>query len=203
MCRLPLYLRALQLAAEEGRALVSSQDIAEAAGTNAAQVRKDLSHLGELGTRGLGYDVAALAAHITRELGVERERKVIIVGYGRLGGAMLNYISSFERGFAVVAVVDADPAKVGTEVAGMIVTPVAELEQAVRASGAEVAVVSTPPAVAQQVAERLCRAGIRAVLNFAPVSLELPCEARVRQVDLSAELQVLTYHLEHDGRRGA
>ena len=195
--RLPVYLRALERVCESGATVVSSEEIAKLCGTNAAQVRKDLSFLGELGTRGLGYDPRSLADHIAQALGLTKPRKVVIVGFGRLGGALSSYIGLIGRGFEVVAVVDSDPAKVGTVVGGLTVAPVGDLERVVRETGAEIAVVTTPPDVAQHVAEQICRAGIRAVLNFAPVQLELRCDVKVRQVDLSVGMQVLSYHLEH------
>ena len=126
--RLPIYLRCLNQARAVGIAVVNSLQLAQMAGTNAAQVRKDLSYLGELGTRGIGYDVEALIAHISGELGLTASRRVAIVGFGRLGGSLLGYSGFSERGFDIVAVFDADPAKIGTSVGGVRVRSIDELE---------------------------------------------------------------------------
>lgn len=195
--RLPVYLRALASARADGLTVVSSQAIAARARTNAAQVRRDLSYLGELGTRGLGYGVEALADHITRALGLTVPRRVAIIGYGRLGGALLRYLRDPERGFRVVAVVDSDPAKTGSRVGGLMISSDADLDRALRESRAEIAVITTPAAVASGIADRVCEAGVKAILNFAPVSLTVPDDVKVRQVDLTVGMQVLSYHLEH------
>jgi redox-sensing transcriptional repressor len=177
IARLPLYLRALLEARSLHMPVISSEGIAGMAGTNAAQVRKDLSHLGELGTRGIGYDVDTLAAHIAGRLGLDQRRRVAIVGVGRLGGALLGYGGFAERGFDLVAAFDTDPALVGKRVGEVTVA------------------IATPSASAQAVASRAVAVGVRAILLFAPVSIELPDDVAVRQVDLSVEMQVLSFHL--------
>jgi redox-sensing transcriptional repressor len=200
--RLPIYLRCLVQARTIGMRLINSLQLAQMAGTNAAQVRKDLSCLGELGTRGLGYDVGALTAHITEVLGLGEKRRVAIVGFGRLGGALLGYRGFADRGFDIVAVFDADPAKVGTRVdrrgevsSGLTVGSVERLEADLRDLRVEIVILTTPADVAQAMAERVAAADVRAVLNFTPVRLELPPAVRVRPVDLSVELQVLSFYL--------
>jgi redox-sensing transcriptional repressor len=195
--RLPAYLRYLSQASKDGIRVVSSSMIALSAGTNAAQVRKDLSFLGALGTRGRGYDPVVLAAHLTGLMGLRRPRRVAIVGYGRLGGALLNYLGQTERGFRVVALIDVDPGKVGTSVAGLAVSPLDDLEKVLVAGRVEVVMLTTPAPAAQATAERIARAGITAVLNFAPTVLDLPRDVAVRNVDLSAEMQVLAFRLEN------
>lgn len=195
--RLPIYLRCLLQAQALNMPVVNSLGLAQMAGTNAAQVRKDLSYLGELGTRGIGYDVEALIAHISHVLGVSETRRVAIVGFGRLGSALLGYRGFEERGFDVVGVFDADPAKVGTPVAGTVVRSMDELEEGLRTLEVEVVLLTVPAEVAQDVADRIVAAGVRAILNFAPVRLEVPDDVKVRPVDLSVELQVLSFHLAH------
>jgi redox-sensing transcriptional repressor len=200
--RLPIYLRCLVQARAIGMKLVNSLQLAQMAGTNAAQVRKDLSYLGELGTRGLGYGVGALIMHVSEVLGLSESRRVAIVGFGRLGGALLGYQGFSDHGFDIVAVFDADPAKVGNRVDrrgpvpdGLCVRPVDRLEDDLRDLGVGIVILTTPAECAQATAERIAASGVRAVLNFTPVRLELPAEVRVRPVDLSVELQVLSFYL--------
>lgn len=193
--RLPIYLRCLVQAASLNMPVINSLGLAQMAGTNAAQVRKDLSYLGELGTRGIGYDVESLIAHISRELGLTAARRVAVVGFGRLGSALLGYGGFAEKGFEVASVFDDDPAKVGTEVAGMTVRAAAGLESALAEDGVQIVVITTPPESAQAIADRVVGAGVKAILNFAPVTLDVPEDVRVRQVDLGVELQVLSFHL--------
>jgi redox-sensing transcriptional repressor len=193
--RLPIYLRCLMRAQEMNMPVINSVGIAEMAGSNAAQVRKDLSYLGELGTRGIGYDVESLIAHISRWLGLVTDRRCAIVGFGRLGSALLGYGGFGERGFAVVAVFDDDPGKVGTMANGIAVTATADLESCLHDLLVDIVILTTPAAVAQEVAERAVAGGVKAILNFAPVRLELPTDVAVRQVDLSTELQILSFHL--------
>lgn len=193
--RLPMYLRCLLEAQSQRMPLVNSQILADMCGTNAAQVRKDFSYLGELGTRGIGYDVNALVAHISSVLGITERRRAILVGYGRFGSALLGYPGFAERGFEIVAVLDADPAKVGAQADGVTVADVADLEDVVVGSGAEIAILATPANATQAIADRLVGAGIRGILNLAPVRLSVPEGVAVRQVCLSTELQVLSFHL--------
>jgi len=193
--RLPIYLRCLVQAASLNMPVINSLGLAQMAGTNAAQVRKDLSYLGELGTRGIGYDVEALIAHISGELGLTASRRVAIVGFGRLGGSLLGYSGFSERGFDIVAVFDADPAKIGTSVGGVRVRSIDELESGLAEEAIEIVLLTTPADVAQAVADRVVAAGVCAILNFAPVTLDVPDGVKVRPVDLSVELQVLSFHL--------
>jgi redox-sensing transcriptional repressor len=198
--RLPIYLRCLLRAQEMRMPVINSLGIAEMAGTNAAQVRKDLSYLGELGTRGIGYDVEAMVAHISRWLGLTADRRTAIVGFGRLGSALLGYGGFGERGFSVVAVFDADPEKIGTRPLGIEVVDIERLEETLEELLVDIVMLATPVAAAQEVAERCVAGGVNAILNFAPVRLELPADVAVRQVDLSTELQILSFHLA--GQRG-
>ncbi len=194
--RLPLYLRCLTEAKQQGVQILSSKDLAELAGGNAAQVRKDLSYLGEFGIRGIGYEVDGLIQHISRWLGLTRQHNVAIVGMGRLGPALLGYAGFTEKGFRVAAVFDQDPAKVGSTLEGLAVQDISQLKETVRDCDIEIAIIATPAVAAQRVANMLVSAGIKALLNFAPVHLEVPEEVSCRQVDLSVELQILCFHLE-------
>ena len=196
MARLPVYLRVLS-DADEGT--ISSDHLALRAGVNAAQVRKDLSHLGSYGTRGVGYDVAYLVRQISRELGLTVERRAAIVGVGNLGRALVPYGGFAARGFRVVAAFDADPTKVGQRIAHLRIRDIEEIAEAVPAERVDVAVLTTPAAVAQQVTERLVAAGVNSILNFAPVRLQAPEGVAVRQVDLGVELQILSYYGLHAG----
>ena len=194
MARLPLYLRALGMLGDEGAATVSSEELAGAAGVNSATLRKDLSYLGSYGTRGVGYDVEYLVYQISRELGLTQDWPVVIVGLGHLGHALANYGGFASRGFAIRALVDADPRIVGTTVAGVVVEPIAALERVVSERAIAIGLISTPAAVAQQVCDRLVAAGVSSILNFAPTVLVVPPEVEVRKVDLSIELQILAFH---------
>lgn len=194
VARLPLYLRALATLAEAGADTVSSDELAEAAGVNSAKVRKDLSHLGSYGTRGVGYAVDQLMESISRELGLTERRAVVIVGIGNLGHALAGYGGFASRGFRVAGLVDADPRRVGEDVGGLAVQPLARLEELIRREEVSIAVIATPAQAAQQVCDRLVAAGITGILNFAPVVLAVPDGVDVRKVDLSVELQILSFH---------
>jgi redox-sensing transcriptional repressor len=192
--RLPIYLRALVEIAESGLPTVSSDALAEATGVNSAKVRKDLSHLGSYGTRGVGYDVAYLVHQIRRELGLTQHWPIVIVGIGNLGHALANYRGFAERGFRTAALVDADPSKVGEMIAGLAVRPIEDLAGIVRETAAMIGVIATPASAAQPVADALVAAGIRSILNFAPAPLVVPDGVSVRKVDLAVEMQILTYY---------
>jgi redox-sensing transcriptional repressor len=192
--RLPVYLQALTTLAEDGVATVSSEELATAAGVGSAKLRKDLSHLGSYGTRGVGYDVQYLVYQISRELGLTQDWRVVIVGVGNLGHALANYGGFTSRGFTVVALVDADPKVVGETVAGLPVLPLGELDAVVRELRVQIGVVATPGPVAQEVCDRLVSAGVTGVLNFAPCVLTVPDGVMVRRVDLATELQILAFH---------
>ena len=192
--RLPIYLRALVEIAESGLPTVSSDALAEATGVNSAKVRKDLSHLGSYGTRGVGYDVAYLVHQIRRELGLTQHWPIVIVGIGNLGHALANYRGFAERGFRTAALVDADPSKVGEVIAGLAVRPFEDLADIVRQTDAMIGVIATPASAAQPVADALVTAGIRSILNFAPAPLVVPDGVSVRKVDLAVEMQILTYY---------
>jgi redox-sensing transcriptional repressor len=194
VARLPIYLRALTILAEDGTATVSSEELAALAGVNSAKLRKDLSHLGSYGVRGVGYEVAYLVYQISRELGLTQDWPVAVVGIGNLGHALANYGGFASRGFSVVALFDQDANVVGESVAGITVSHLDDLETVVRDTGVAIGVVATPAVAAQEVCDRLVAAGVRSVLNFAPCVLSVPAGVDVRKVDLSTELQILAFH---------
>jgi redox-sensing transcriptional repressor len=194
VARLPGYLRALTSLAREGTVSVSSEELAAAAGVSSAMLRKDLSHLGSYGVRGVGYDVERLASEITSALGLTQDWPVAIVGMGNLGRALAAYRGFAERGFRVIALLDGDPRVVGDEVAGQVVRPMTDLPALVSDDGLAIGVIATPPEGAQQACDDLVEAGVRSVLNFAPAVLAVPDGVVVRKVDLSTELQILAFH---------
>jgi redox-sensing transcriptional repressor len=199
VARLPVYLRSLVELTESRVATVSSERLAELAGVNAAKVRKDLSHLGSYGTRGVGYDVEYLLYQVSRQLGLTQDWPVVIVGVGNLGHALANYRGFGDRGFPVAALVDADARRVGERVAGIEVRHIDDLPDIVAEHGAAIGVVSTPAGAAQEVVDRLVAAGIRSILNFAPALVSVPKDVQVRKVDLAVELQILSFYQQRRG----
>jgi redox-sensing transcriptional repressor len=194
VARLPVYLRILSERFDEGITNMSSEELAEFAGLNAAKVRKDLSYLGSYGTRGVGYDVEFLVYQIRRELGLTHDWPVVIVGAGNLGQALAGYNGFGDRGFPVGGIVDVDPAKVGSVVGGVRVRHLDALAQVVQSRGISIGVVATPGAAAQAAADALVAAGITSLLNFAPTVISVPAGISVRKVDLAVELQILSYY---------
>jgi redox-sensing transcriptional repressor len=193
VARLAVYLRVLTALADGGRSTVSSGELATAAGVNPAGLRKDLSHLGSCGVRGVGYEVRTLRDRISSVLGVERSRACVLVGIGNLGSALADYAGFGSRGFEFVGLFDAAPARIGQRIGGHTVRSIEELEEVVAATQASIGVITTPAEVAQSVCDRLAAAGVRSILNFAPVTLVAPSGVDVRKVDLSVELQVLAF----------
>lgn len=191
--RMPRYLRLLD-DIRETQSTVSSGELAEAAGVNSANVRRDLSDLGFQGTRGVGYSVADLRARIQKELGIEGRRRVAIVGAGNLGTALARYNGLRQRGFDVVAVYDVDARRIGSSIGDLVVSDAASIEKDCREALYDMAILAVPAGAAQNVTDRLVAAGISSVLNFAPVRVSVPPEVPVRQVDLSTELQILSYY---------
>lgn len=192
VARLPLYLRALRAAAASGVDVISSEELAEAAGVRSSGLRKDLSFLGSYGVRGVGYDVEHLSQEISRELGLNHEWSVAIIGLGNLGHALAAYSGFATRGFSVRWLVDADPAIIGQQIAGMRVIDFERF--AAVADEQVIAVLATPPASAQAVTDQVVALGIRSILNFAPIPVQVPAGVEVRKVDLATELQILAFH---------
>src|SRR6266704_2762265 len=196
IARLPVYLRVLYTCAEQGIATVSSEELAAAAGVNSAKLRKDLSHLGSYGTRGVGYDVDYLVYQVSRELGLTQDWPVVIVGAGNLGRALANYGGFAARGFRVAALLDSDPLVIGSVIAGHRVRAVDDIECVVADCGVMIGAITVPAVVAQGICDRLVAAGVTSILNFAPVVLDVPGGVDVRKVDLSIELQILAFHAQ-------
>jgi redox-sensing transcriptional repressor len=196
IARLPEYLRALHNLGETGADTISSEALSAAAGVNSAKLRKDLSHLGSYGTRGVGYDVALLIEQIEFVLGLDQRRAVCLVGVGNLGHALAGYDGFASRGFKIVALFDADPTKVGEVIHGLAVRHIDELPTAAVEESIAIGVIATPAGAAQAVADDLVAAGVTSILNFAPCVLSVPANVDVRKVDLAIELQILSFH-EH------
>ena len=195
VARLPVYLRALLEVAEgRGELTVSSEELANMAGVNAAKVRKDLSYLGSYGTRGVGYDVEYLLYQITRELGLTQDWPAAIIGIGNLGRALASYRGFSERGFRIAALFDVDESVLGGDIGGLAVRHLDELKEAVVDEGISIGIIATPPVAAQEVAEKLVDAGVKSILNFAPAVVNVPPDVSVRKVDLSIELQILSFY---------
>ena len=199
VARLAVYLRVLTALGEQSTNTVSSEELAAAAGVNSAKLRKDLSYLGSYGTRGVGYDVAILTEQISRALGLGQHRSVVLVGIGNLGHALAGYAGFATKGFHIAALFDADPQLMGEVIAGLPVRAMDELAEVCRAEHVSIGVIATPGAAAQDVCDRLVAAGVTSILNFAPVVLAVPPGVDVRKVDLSVELQILSFHEQRKG----
>lgn len=189
MCR---YLRILE---RHDGATISSAAIAEAAGVNAAQVRKDLSFFGEFGQPGVGYHTEELLASLKRMMGLDEELEVVVVGAGALGSALINYPGFENRGFHVVAVFDNNPAKIGHRLRGYEIMAFDRLKEIIEDHHVNLAIIAVPRVAAQDVADALIDAGIKGIVNFAPVTLKVPEGVVVRAVDLTLQLETLAYHL--------
>jgi redox-sensing transcriptional repressor len=198
--RLSVYSRFLAQAERLGVITVSSGDIASGVGVSSAQVRKDLAYFGEFGTRGVGYNVSELYRHTKKILGLNNEWSVVIVGAGKLGSALAAYGGFRERGFCVEAIFDNDPDRIGKKVEGLEVLPIERLQAFLADSPAEIGVIAVPAAGAQEVCDQLVSAGIKAILNFAPRVITVPDDVVLRNVDLSVNLEILTFNLYQQRR---
>jgi len=201
--RLPVYQRILMELVRAGTRTVSSDQLAEMARVNASKVRKDLSFLGSFGTRGSGYEAQFLLAQIDRELGLDDDWPVAIVGLGNLGTALANSQGFTSRGFRVCGLFDVEPSLLGSHIHGVTVHHVDAFERVAADDPPSIGVIATPASAAQDVADRMVRAGVGSVLNFAPRVLTVPSEVLLRYVDLSIELQVMSFYLSHRGVAGA
>lgn len=195
VARLAVYLRVLTSIAEQGVGTISSEELSVASGVNSAKLRKDLSYVGSYGTRGVGYEVAVLIEEIERILGLTHNHFVAVVGIGNLGHALANYGGFPGRGFPVVALFDVDEDLIGVPVGGIPVSHIDEIGAVCAARDVSIGVVCTPPPAAQAVCDRLVSAGVRCILNFAPVVLQVPDDVEVRKVDLAVEMQILSFHV--------
>jgi redox-sensing transcriptional repressor len=198
--RLSVYTRCLLQLEEDGVETISSQDLAERFNLNSAQVRKDLAYFGEFGVRGTGYYVTGLKTELRRILGLDREWPVALVGLGNLGSALFHYKGFSRQGFRIAIVFDDDPGKVGREVEGVPIVSTRDLAREVKDRAIQIAILAIPSEAAQTVTDQLVTAGIKAVLNFAPARLRVPKEARLKNVDLSIELETLSFYLSQATR---
>jgi redox-sensing transcriptional repressor len=194
--RLPVYLRALRLMRTEGKQITSSQELGASIGISAAQIRKDLSQFGGFGKQGTGYAIELLIDQLMTILKVKRVWDVAVVGMGDMGHALTRYQGFSDRGFRVAMVFDNDPAKVGTQVGTFVVRDAADMVPAIRLAGIKLAMLCVPARQAQGVTNQLVEAGVKAILNYAPISLSVPAGVRVQYLDPSVGLQRMTYYLE-------
>lgn len=195
VARLAVYLRVLSGLAEQGVGTISSEELSAASGVNSAKLRKDLSYVGSYGTRGVGYEVSVLIDEIERILGLTRKHAVAVVGIGNLGHALANYAGFPGRGFPVVALFDVDDDLMGVPVGGIPVDHIDDIATVCAEREVSIGVICTPATAAQPVCDRLVSAGVRCILNFAPVVLQVPDDVEVRKVDLAVEMQVLSFHV--------
>jgi len=194
--RLPLYLRTLRLLGDEGQAVTSSQDIGDRLGISATQVRKDLSYFGEFGKQGTGYDIQYLQQQLREILKIDRRWKLVLIGAGDLGRAVLRYTGFEEGGFSIVAVLDKDERKIGKQMGRLKVADIARLPEVLREHGVQIAIIAVPASNAKEVADALVKAGVKAILSYAPVSLSLPSHVHVQHIDPVLGLQSMTYYLD-------
>ena len=194
--RLPIYLRALQRMLDHGIQSTSSQELGEKVGISAAQIRKDLSQFGEFGKQGTGYFIPFLVDKLKHILHVDRMWDVAVVGMGDIGHAIARYQGLSNRGFNVVLLFDHDPAKIGEKVGDLVIRDVKELASAIRAEDVKMAMLAVPAPAAQQVADKLVEAGVKAILNYAPVSISLPSHVHLQYIDPVIGLQRMSYYLD-------
>jgi len=193
--RLSVYARCLLQLEEDGVKTISSQELAERFNLNSAQVRKDLAHFGEFGVRGIGYYVSGLKAELQKILGLDREWHVALVGFGNLGSALFNYKGFAKAGFRISAIFDDDPQKIGRTVDGVPVLPLSDLGREAKARNLQIGIIAVPAESAQQVMDAVVASGIKAILNFAPSRLKVVKDVRLKNVDLSIELETLSFYL--------
>lgn len=193
--RLPLYLRTLNLLADGGQVVTSSQELGSRLGISSTQIRKDLSYFGEFGKQGTGYDVCYLRDQLREILQVDRCWNLVLIGAGDLGRAVLRYGGFEEGGFSIVAVLDKDTAKIGRQMGKLRVQDIAILPEVVKKQGIQIAIIAVPTDQAQEVASALVHAGIRAILTYAPITLSLPPDVRVEYIDPVIGLQSMAYYL--------
>ncbi len=194
--RLPQYLRSIQRMAREGRQVTSSQELGERLGISAAQIRKDLSQFGEFGKQGTGYNIAFLVDQLRNILNIDHDWDVAVIGCGGIGSAVVRYHGFTNRGFNVRMVFDSDPQKVGTKIGNFIIQDFTHMVDIIREAGIKVAMVAVPAEFAQEVTNKLVEAGVKAILNYAPISLNVPDDIHLQYIDPSIHLQRMTYYLD-------
>jgi redox-sensing transcriptional repressor len=193
--RLPVYLRALQRMSEKGIRTTSSQELGEHVGISAAQIRKDISQFGEFGKQGTGYSISFLLDKLREILKVDRVWDVALIGAGDIGHALARYQGFVDRGFRIVLVFDNDPSKVGQKAGNFMVEDISKMTDMIRDCGVKVAMITVPAISAQEVSDKLIKAGVKAILNYAPISLNVPDEVHVQYIDPATHLQRMTYYL--------
>jgi redox-sensing transcriptional repressor len=193
--RLPIYLRALNFLLEEGREITASQELADKLGISPAQIRKDLSHFGEFGKQGTGYEIKYLREQLRKILKVDKEWDVALVGAGDLGHAIAHYGNFDISGFHIIAVFDRNPRKIGTKMGRFQILDSESIPTVIQDMGIQIAIIAVPADSAQQVAETLIKAGVQAILNYAPITLNVPPEVQVQYIDPVVYLQSMTYYL--------
>jgi redox-sensing transcriptional repressor len=194
--RLPIYLRALTILQEAGQKITSSQELGERLGIGSAQIRKDLSHFGEFGKQGTGYEISYLREQISKILHVDRDWTLALVGFGDLGQAILHYGGFMQKGFHIEAIFDNDPAKIGQSVDEKTIRGIEDLEEVIADQKIKMAIIAVPAAAAQEVADKLIEVGIKAILNYAPITLNAPDTVQVQYIDPVLHLQRMAYYLE-------
>lgn len=194
--RLPLYLRALQRMIQEGRQVTSSQELGELLGISAAQIRKDLSQFGEFGKQGTGYNIEFLIGQLRKILKLDRVWDMAVVGAGDVGHALARYQGFRDRGFQVTMIFDSDPGKIGSRLSDFTIKDVSTMVSAIQKAGIKIACVATPAAYAQEVTDQLVEAGVKAILNYAPIRINAPADVRVQYIDPATHLQRMSYYLD-------
>jgi redox-sensing transcriptional repressor len=194
--RLPLYLRALQRMAQEGRQVTSSQELGERLGISAAQIRKDLSQFGEFGKQGTGYHLDYLIAKLKSILKVDRVWDVAVIGAGDIGSAVARYQGFANRGFCVTMIYDSDPDKIGKQIGTFEVQDAGKIVEEIRQAGIKIAMIAVPASHAQEVTDQLVEAGVKAILNYAPININTPPDVHVQHTDPVTHLQRMTYYLD-------
>jgi redox-sensing transcriptional repressor len=193
--RLPVYLRALRHMREHGQQTTSSQDLGEQVGISAAQIRKDLSQFGEFGKQGTGYHIAYLIDKLCEILKVDRVWDVAVIGAGDMGHALARYQGFFNRGFRIIRIFDNNPELIGTKIGDLTIQSVDELVTSLKTGNVIMAMLTVPATAAQKITDKLVEAGVKAILNYAPISLTVPGHVLVQYIDPSTHLQRMTYYL--------
>jgi redox-sensing transcriptional repressor len=193
--RLPVYLRALTRLLQEGQEVTSSHELGQRLGISSAQIRKDLSHFGGFGKQGTGYQIAYLVEQLRQVLKVNQEWEVVLVGAGDLGSALVHYKGFSNRGFRIAYVFDNSPDKVGKQVGDFTIRPMNEMQKIVQDNNVKIAMIAVPAEKAHEVANQLIEAGVRAILNYAPINLNVPSNVHVQYIDPVLHMQRMTYYL--------
>lgn len=193
--RLPVYLRALTRLAVEGHEVTSSHELGRRLGISSAQIRKDLSHFGGFGKQGTGYQIAYLVEQLRQVLKVDQEWEVAIIGAGDLGTALLHYKGFSDRGFRIACVFDNSPQKIGKKIGEFDIHAIDDMQKVIQDRGIKIAMIAVPAEKAQEVADKLIEAGVRAILNYAPMTLNVPLDVKVQYIDPVVQMQRMTFYL--------